>query len=336
MAPALRCPHCRGDLETRGEEELACRGCARRFPVIAGIPDLRIFSDPYIDIEADRAKARSLAAHLADHDFAGLLGYYYSTTSVVPPRDARRYTRGLLAAADRAEGAIEAWTHAGPPAGNRAFLEIGCGTAPLLVAASRRFTRVVGVDIALRWLVVARKRLEEAGVAATLICACAEALPLADDSFDVVASDSALEVVKDQRATLAEAHRVLHPGGRFWITTPNRWSLGPDPHVGTWAAGYLPERVVFRRVLREGGIPPQRRLLSLSTLRGLLRESGFSDPVCFPPDVSERQRRGLSLPLRAAAAAYRLARHGPLKAALLRIGPLISAVATRQEAVSRG
>src|SRR5438132_4470724 len=98
--PDLRCPWCRGGLDPAGagEPELVCRSCARRFPVIAGIPDLRIFADPYIDIEADRAKARALAARLDDYDFAGLLAHYYDTTSVVPARDARRYARGLLGA----------------------------------------------------------------------------------------------------------------------------------------------------------------------------------------------------------------------------------------------
>ncbi len=338
LVPALCCPHCRSNLSETGdlEPELACAGCARRFPVIAGIPDLRIFSDPYIDIEADRAKGRDLAAHFADHDFAGLVMYYYSTTSVVPPRDARRYTQGLLGAAARAESAVDAWTRAAPPAGAHALLEIGCGTAPLLVTAARRFEQVVGVDIAFRWLVVAKKRLVEAGVDVPLVCACAEALPFRDARYDVVAADSALETVRDQPQTLAEAHRVLRPGGRLWIATPNRWSLGPDPHVGTWAAGYLPERIAFRRVVREGGIAPRRRLLSLGSLRALLAGAGFAPPRCFVPDVPEGQRRNLPAPLRALVAFYQLVKRLPLgRTVLLLVGPTISAVATRPADAAR-
>jgi hypothetical protein len=35
----------------------------------------------------------------------------------------------------------------------------------------------VGVDVALRWLMVGQKRLQEAGVSATLVCASARHLP---------------------------------------------------------------------------------------------------------------------------------------------------------------
>jgi len=325
----LCCPHCRGGL-AEAADELTCVACARRYPVIAGIPDLRTFSDPFIDFETDRAKARGLADHLHEYDFRGLVAYYYSTTSVVPPRDAERYSRGLMGAAARAETQLAAWQRAAPLPAGGALLEIGCGTGPLLVAAAPRCREAIGVDIALRWLVVAKKRLAEAGVSAPLVCACAEALPFGAERFDAVAADSTLEVVRDQAPALGEAHRVLRPGGRLWVVTPNRWSLGPDPHVGTWAAGYFPESFVFRRVLREGGLAPKRRLLSVASLRALVTGAGFTAPACFVPDVPEGQRRVLPAPLRALVALYSLVKRLPLgRGLLLRIGPLIAAVATR-------
>lgn len=330
-ASALCCPHCRSALEV-ATSELACRGCQRRFPVIAGIPDLRVFPDPFIDLEADRAKARHLAERSADFDFPGLVRHYYATTSVVPPRDAERFTRSLMGAVARADAALEAWAHAAPAPADGTLLDLGCGTAPLLVASRGRFQRRIGVDIALRWLIVAKKRLAEAGVDATLVCACAEALPLPDATVGVVAAESALEMLRDQEAAMREAHRVLRPHGRLWLTTPNRWSVGPDPHVGTWAAGYLPERLVFRRVLREGGIAPVRSLLSLRSLRSLLRRAGFAEPHAFPPDVPEGQRRTMRAPVRAAVGLYRLVRSlAPGRKLLLLIGPMIAAVATRRD-----
>ena len=329
----LRCPRCRGQLREDGTSvpELACAGCGSSFPVIAGIPDLRVFPDPYIDIEADRAKGRRIAERLDDFDFGGLIGWYYANTPAVPPRDAARYTRGLLAAEARARATLDAWQRA-QPARTGTLLELGCGTAPLLVAA-REFTELVGVDIAFRWLVVARKRLAEAHVSATLICACAEALPFADGMADVIAAESTLEVTDDQAKVLSEAHRVLKPGGALWLTTPNKWSVGPDPHVGTWAAGYLPERLVFRRVLREGGKAPRRRLLSTMSLADLLRRHGFAAPRTFPPAIPEAQRRQVSGMLAVAVSLYEAVRRTPPgRWLLLAIGPIIAAVTTRQEA----
>ena len=42
-------------------------------------------------------------------------------------------------------------------------LDLGCGTAPLSIAATKRYKVVAGVDIAFRWLVVAKKRVAEMG-----------------------------------------------------------------------------------------------------------------------------------------------------------------------------
>ena len=105
------------------------------------------------------------------------------------------YKRGLLSGVYRAEKALSAWEQASNSDGSqfKRLLEIGCGTGPLLVAAKHRYRQVVGVDIAFRWLVVAKKRLDEAGMGdIPLICACAEALPFREDSFDNVVADSVI------------------------------------------------------------------------------------------------------------------------------------------------
>src|SRR5262245_32531802 len=221
----LCCPLCRGELEERGGADPAflCTACAREFPVILGIPDFRVFPDPYISMEADRAKGQRVAERFNDLDFPGLVDFYYSITDVVPPSQAQRFTRGLMSAPTRAEAALDAWEAHGEGARESGrLLEIGCGTGPLLVAAAKRFDSVAGIDIAFRWLVVGKKRLAEAGLAdVPLICACAEALPFRAANFDRVVADSVLEHVADQEAVLKEAYRVMRPGGRLLLATPN-------------------------------------------------------------------------------------------------------------------
>ena len=340
------CPHCRADLEpsTRdGQDSLWCLGCSRQFPVVAGIPDLRVFPDPYIHAEADRAKGLNVAAKLDQLSFEELIAYYYSNTSVVPPHHAKLYTRGLLAAAPRAAAALESWESAVATTGNAtsasdlSLLEIGCGTAPLLVAAARNYRQVAGIDIAFRWLVVGKKRLAEAGLDVPLICACAEALPFPDGAFDRVAADSTIEVVKDQSIALAEAHRVLRPAGHLCIATPNRFSIGPDPHTGIPAGSWLPEKWVASIVRKQGGIPPQRNLLSARSLKRLVRTAGFGSPKIMLPDVPAAQRMHFRGAMRLAIDGYCIARRLPVSAQMLQlIGPVLHAVAAKVAEASAG
>ncbi len=331
------CPVCKADLEegSGGSESFVCSGCGRRFPIILGIPDFRVFPDPYIDLEADRAKGRRVAERFNDLDFAGLVEFYYSITDVVPPNQARRFTRGLLAAGARAEAALTAWEErdGNLPIGSGRFLEIGCGTAPLLVAAAARYHTVVGVDIAFRWLVVGKKRLAEATLEIPLFCACAEALPFRAGTFDRVAAESVIELVDDQAAAMTEAYRVMRPGGRLMLATPNRFSLGPDPHVGLWAGGLMPQRWIDAHAKRQGAVPPKRHLLSAGSLSRLLRDSGFARRDIFLPDVPRAQRAQLAAPAQLLVGAYHALKRLPLMKQLLYVvGPLLHAVAHKNTA----
>jgi len=95
------------------------------------------------------------------------------------------------------------------PAGD--VLEIGVGTG-LVAAALRRevpAVRLAGVDIAAAMLDLARDRLPGG-----LLRASALRLPFRDACLDGVVAVHVLHVVPDVAATLAEAARVLRPGGR--------------------------------------------------------------------------------------------------------------------------
>lgn len=333
---SICCPMCQGELARTREpvEALCCKSCDRTFPVVLGIPDLRIFPDPYIDIEADRAKALRLADRFDTLDFPGLVDFYYSNTPAVPARHAKQYTRALMSGVARAASALDAWdahdVGGKPP---ESLLEIGCGTAPLLVAAARRTAaRLVGVDIAFRWLAIAKKRLAEAGLDPPLICACAEALPFPSAQFDRVVAESVLEHLSDQRQSVREIARVMRPGGRLFLSTPNRFSIGPDPHLGIWAGGYLPQVLLDAYARSQGAVPPRRRLLSRTALTALLRSGGLERIELFLSDVSADQRRQFSPWMRLAVDAYHAAKRVPgTRHALEVVGPIFYGVAERAE-----
>jgi ubiquinone/menaquinone biosynthesis C-methylase UbiE len=55
-------------------------------------------------------------------------------------------------------------------------------------------------------------------------------LPFADGAFDVVVCGEVLEHVKSPIGVLAEARRVLRPGGRLVATVPFLYRIHADPH----------------------------------------------------------------------------------------------------------
>lgn len=97
-------------------------------------------------------------------------------------------------------------------------LDIGAGSgADSLVAARRAGPkgRVVALDLT---PAMTRKLKSGAGNAEVqVIQASAEALPLADESFDSITSNGALNLVPDKRRAVSEMFRVLRPGGRLQI-----------------------------------------------------------------------------------------------------------------------
>ncbi len=328
------CPQCHAELERHGDQTggtLACVACERRYPIVIGIPDLRLWPDPYIGFEEDRAKGVMLHEHSDRLDFAAGVRFYYSVTEKVPPFQALRFARGLMAAQARATHALDDREDAPPDrTGAMTLLDVGCGTAPLLVTAAARYQAVVGIDVAFRWLVLARRRLADAGVDVPLLCANAEALPFRAGAFDRVVCDSTLEHLRDAGLALDECARVTRPDAKLFVATPNRFSIGPDPHTGLPAGGFLPAAFVAAYVRAKGGVPPERRLYGPEGLRRLLDAHGFVTRRVGAPPIASAQLTGFGRAVRIAAVLYNaVLRFPPGRMLLDRIGPLLHAVADR-------
>ena len=102
---------------------------------------------------------------------------------------------------------------AGLPARPR-ILDIGCGTGDmlLLIAQEAPDAELVGLDFSPNMLEQAQERCKDLGTLA-LVQGDAQGLPFADESFDGVSIAFALRNTTDYGAVLAEARRVLKPGG---------------------------------------------------------------------------------------------------------------------------
>ena len=77
--------------------------------------------------------------------------------------------------------------------------------------------RLAGVDISPRMLARAKRRALALGRTVELGVGDAEALKFADASFDTVVFSLALCSIRDDRAAVHEAMRVLRPGGRLLL-----------------------------------------------------------------------------------------------------------------------
>lgn len=113
------------------------------------------------------------------------------------------------------------------------LLEIGCGAGNLLLQAVIKDCFPVALDLSMQALTFVRSRLQEAesGPDAPRAHACVqsvgELLPLPKDTFDCVILSEVIEHLEAPEISIREAARVLRPGGRLFVTTPNYRSFWP-------------------------------------------------------------------------------------------------------------
>jgi len=123
--------------------------------------------------------------------------------------------RSLHIAEHDVEEAILAALGAGP---YDLVLDLGTGTGRILELASGRAQQLVGIDTNREMLKCARVRLDKAGLAnCSVRLADIYNLPFPESSADAVLVHQVLHFLDNPRAALAEATRVLKPGGRLAI-----------------------------------------------------------------------------------------------------------------------
>ena len=94
------------------------------------------------------------------------------------------------------------------------LLDIGTGTGRMLEILGPRVGQALGIDQSREMLAVARVNLEEAGLVNSIVrLGDMYHLPLADASFDAVLIHQVLHYADRPAAAIAEAARVLRPGG---------------------------------------------------------------------------------------------------------------------------
>jgi arsenite methyltransferase len=100
-------------------------------------------------------------------------------------------------------------------------LDVGCGAGvDTIVAAtmSGSMGNVTGIDLVAGMLERARSNLAKTSLKNVhFLESSAESLPFEKDSFDIVISNGAFNLISDKTMALREVFRVLKPSGRFMI-----------------------------------------------------------------------------------------------------------------------
>lgn len=318
------CPHCRGDLAER-MQSLRCTGCHREFTTVAEIPDLRVEGDSWIDFEDDLVTAREIAA--MNSSLEEMVRAVYSRREGWDKSRVERRTREVLEAPARLASDVDGWlrtfcTEDGLP------LDLGCGAGMLLATMASRGKDGIGIDVSMTWLVVAKRLIEQHGGKPVLAAAMAENLPLRDNSVSGVVSLDVIEHVRDPRRYLREINRIVRPGGRLGLSTPNRFSLTAEPHVFVWGVGWLPQHLQARYVKwRSGKDYDDTILMSSRRLARLVRQCTDFDFRIVIPDVPETNILAFSRPKALFAKLYnKIASSRLLRMAFLAVAPFFRVV----------
>ncbi len=194
-------------------------------------------------------------------------------------------------------------------------LDIGCGYGTL----SLTLREAAGLDVAAmdilreRVMSVVSKRASRPPPARgrlDLLMGNAErGLPFRPATFDAVVATEVLEHLDEPARMLAEVHRVLRPGGRFYMTTPNAEALPyrllrflPKPIVKRLAASLTTAHLHPELLDRHASHPDEHRregftlgeVRDLGARCSLTMLAGYTYRIPIPDKIMARTPRGLS------------------------------------------
>jgi SAM-dependent methyltransferase len=275
-AEGFACPACGAPLRQRAQA-LACSECSDTWPIVDGTPhfvgDFPYWGEipqPQMQEINRRAAAGSWKAALLD-----------SIDPVV------KKASEMILNLDRAN-----WHWLIDLPAHSRVLDLGAGTGTNSHALGMRYRDVVALEPVAERVEFMKHRFSQEGLQNVRpVKSSLWVLPFPVASFDLVAMNGVLEWVATGRTedprelqllALRNVHRLLRPGGYFYLGIENRYSLGyfagyPDPHCGLPWVTILPRPLAHWYARRRGQPEGYRNYLYSSWgYRRLLESAGFN------------------------------------------------------------
>jgi ubiquinone/menaquinone biosynthesis C-methylase UbiE len=299
----LVCPKCEVHLR-RIPGKLLCGQCNGIVPILDGIPQF-VTDFPYWG-EIPREKMIEVNRRAAGGSWkAALLDF---DDPVV------QRASGMILNLDRAN-----WQHLVdlPPASR--VLDVGAGTGTNSHALALHYREVVALEPVQERIEFMRHRFSQERLSnIRIVRSSLWSLPLAPNSFDLVAMNGVLEWVPEgrtgdpkqlQMAALESMYRLLRPNGYLYVGIENRTLPGyfigyRDPHSGMPFVTILPRRLAHWYARSHGQEFGYRNYLYSSRgYRNLLADAGFQDVEVYLAVPSYNHPRFL-IPIEGGAAEY--------------------------------
>lgn len=239
------------------------------------------------------------------------LARHLSYTSLQPPLWARLLSPLLYLYPAGAEYAASTVLFLPHPAAGARLLDVGCGDGRFLAYMAQHGWIAEGCDFDANAVMLAQQR------GLTVREGALEDIHYDNESFDVVTMSHLIEHVYDVRSLLREARRILKPGGKLVIITPNTQSFGHRLFGQDWRGLEVPRHVqIFNTMniatlLKEVGFTNlqvrtltrgSRYILSMSAALRHARRSGQDGALGFTVTESRPLRLLRQYGARAAAA----------------------------------
>jgi len=178
-----------------------------------------------------------------------------------------RKTKGLIDDFERRAGKIK----------GKRILELGFGSGLQMLTFANSGAIMSGLEVNEELYKIAKEVLED--IHADISMYNGKHFPYEDNQFDFCYATSVLEHVSDLETVLREVLRILKPGGRFYLSFPNRW-WPKETHTGIYFLSFLPRKLaslIVRKIFRRNTVDEWNlHFLSYLRLKKTLKQNGIS------------------------------------------------------------